>query len=66
MPEAIPPTVPPATEATVVLPLLHTPPEEVSISVVVVPLQILAEVGDIAAGPGITVTTLPALQLPTV
>ena len=66
VPGDMPPTVPPVTDATAVLLLLHTPPVLPSISVAVVPLHIAVVAGEMAAGPATTVTVLDTLQLPTV
>ena len=65
VPEAAPLTMPPATVAAPLL-LLHAPPEVASVNVTVPPMQILADVGDIAAGPATTVTVFVVKHDPTV
>lgn len=55
VPTAVPDTTPPDIVATAGVPLLHVPPAVASVSVVVLPIQTLAEPA-IAAGIGFTVT----------
>jgi hypothetical protein len=57
VPAATPPTVPAATVAIAVLPLVHTPPATPSLRLVVNPVQTLA-VPLMAAGEAFTVTTV--------
>jgi hypothetical protein len=58
MPGVKPLTRPPVpADATVVLLLVHVPPEGVADKVVVVPTQIWPELPVIAVGAGLTVTT---------
>jgi hypothetical protein len=66
VPADTPKTVPDATVATPVVLLLHTPPVEVSVKVVEVPVHTEVEEGDMAAAPATIFTTLLVLQVPTV
>ena len=60
VPAATPVTTPPATVATAVLVLLHTPPPVASVSVIVLPEHTTGAAGNIATGAVFTVATVVA------
>ena len=64
-PTEVPVTTPPETVATLVVPVDHAPPEVASVNVTLPPTHTVADAGEMAAGPALTVMTFVAVQLPT-